>query len=333
MCTWIKRLLGLTISLLVLEAAFAQPEQFHGEVVDTIITVTDYPCDLVFQNDTLWVIEDRFGDQNSAIICAYLYPGNELVEEIRLQIADSNQARGLEKDGDEFFISTLWNMVYHTRRDGSIIDSCYIQMPWGVGFNGLTWRDSALWVSVGGGYSALLAEIDLDFCFPTQTIGVGDASGVPMGLACDNDGYLWTAYWPYRLLQVDHVFGYTTGVLDVPMQEPRGLYCDGYYFWIAGNHTSPDTGVIYKIRVLEWEDAAPTPPLPATFWVGEPYPNPFNTSVSIPYSLGPGQECEIVVTNILGQTVRKLSLQQGTGSFIWNGRQQNGHPAAGRYSC
>ncbi|MBU1936094.1 hypothetical protein KKG05_01740, partial [bacterium] len=98
-----------------------------------------------------------------------------------------------------------------------------------------------------------------------------------------------------RPLRVDTDLPYketVIGELHLPPQiwGVYGLDFDGRFFWLTETYRT-----IYKIRVLEWEDATPTPPFPATFWVGEPYPNPFNMSVSIPYSIGPGQECEIVV--------------------------------------
>lgn len=59
------------------------------------------------------------------------------------------------------------------------------------------------------------------------------------------------------------------------------------------------------------------------FLLANPYPNPFNPSVTIQYSISKQGLVEIAIYNLLGQRVRIFQLQQvmpGTHRIEWNGR-------------
>lgn len=66
---------------------------------------------------------------------------------------------------------------------------------------------------------------------------------------------------------------------------------------------------------------------PASFQIGNPYPNPFNPSVSIQISvLNQSLPVEMKVFNVLGQLISSQSLlPSGNSVMTWNGKSQNGN--------
>ncbi len=67
---------------------------------------------------------------------------------------------------------------------------------------------------------------------------------------------------------------------------------------------------------------------PAAFGLLGNYPNPFNPSTTIRFSLPSAGIAELVVYNIAGQKIRELTagrMEAGTHSVVWNGRNQQGN--------
>ncbi|MBU1936093.1 hypothetical protein KKG05_01735 [bacterium] len=138
----------MTIRLLLLESAFAQPEQFHGEIVDSIIAPSPYIYDLVMDGDTLWVSE---GISEIRHILAFV--DGELVDQVEYTIIAPyhhiDGTLGLERNGDGFILCSTMGNIYHLNRDGTIADSCQPNFGREIyGLGGLTWKDSTLWVGV-----------------------------------------------------------------------------------------------------------------------------------------------------------------------------------------
>jgi len=308
----------------------AQPIQYHGEIVDQIQVCYPYDClidDLVMDGDTLWVTRNLSTMPLTVLLLAYV--GHELVDQVSCTLQAPNPgidvALGLEKDGDGFVLSTGFSCIYHLNRDGTIADSC---RPVGEasGLFGLTWRDSALWAGVC--YWAI-AQLDSSDCDTLRTARL--PFSLATGMACDDEGDLWMARdWYSPLTQVDPDLPpdqMVIGELHLPPEiwGVNGLDFDGQFFWLTETY-----GSIYKIRVLEWDAAPEDPPLPTTFWVGEPYPNPFNQSLTIPYSLPSGSGATVTVSDLLGREVYRFVVPGCTGSqgvLKWDGTTSTGQPA------
>jgi hypothetical protein len=77
--------------------------------------------------------------------------------------------------------------------------------------------------------------------------------------------------------------------------------------------------------------------VPASFTLGNPYPNPFNPSTTVEFNLPKRGEVVVTIFNILGQPVRILAhetLAAGEHSITWDGTNDAGHNvASGVYFC
>ncbi|MCB2198801.1 T9SS type A sorting domain-containing protein [bacterium] len=77
------------------------------------------------------------------------------------------------------------------------------------------------------------------------------------------------------------------------------------------------------------------PDLPTEFAISSPWPNPFNSSVSVRVSLPTASDVRISLFNLLGQRVRDIqygSLSAGRHTLHWNGRSDSGaNVSSGQY--
>ena len=67
--------------------------------------------------------------------------------------------------------------------------------------------------------------------------------------------------------------------------------------------------------------------LPLQYSLGNPYPNPFNATLTIPWSGGTGEPVSIVVYDLLGKRTRDLLVNEsnpGENMLLWDGRNNSG---------
>ncbi len=70
---------------------------------------------------------------------------------------------------------------------------------------------------------------------------------------------------------------------------------------------------------------------PTTFRLGDNFPNPFNPSTTIEYSLAQESQVTIEIFNVTGQKIRILTegrRMAGTHQVIWDGTDEDGHEVA-----
>lgn len=73
------------------------------------------------------------------------------------------------------------------------------------------------------------------------------------------------------------------------------------------------------------------PALPPLFQLQQNFPNPFNPSTTLAFSIPASSHAELAIYNSRGQLVKTLwndSLNAGNHSLVWDGRDDTGHPVA-----
>lgn len=79
------------------------------------------------------------------------------------------------------------------------------------------------------------------------------------------------------------------------------------------------------------------PPVPARYDVGPNFPNPFNPSTSVSFSVPVASRVQIVILDLLGREIRRCVdaiLQPGVHTVVWDGRNAGGgEMSSGVYFC
>ena len=98
-----------------------------------------------------------------------------------------------------------------------------------------------------------------------------------------------------------------------------------YYYWIqavGGGGASAKIAAEFVTQVQEH---------PRQFVVEQPYPNPFNPTTTIKYTIPDNSRVRIVVYDVLGREVRTLvDTYKGAGSYqsVWNARDNDNSPVS-----
>jgi len=121
--------------------------------------------------------------------------------------------------------------------------------------------------------------------------------------------------------------------IDSPVPELIDLGGNGgKILAVRGNVlAASDGGSVEIYRLEEEEQPAPEPILPDRFEVAQNFPNPFNASTTIRYSLASASQVKIVIYNTLGRTVRTLlDMERPAGNYqvIWDGADGAGRTVA-----
>lgn len=98
-----------------------------------------------------------------------------------------------------------------------------------------------------------------------------------------------------------------------------------YYYWISAVHDDSRTSVKIRTTIpsVEVEDESE----PYAFALTGAYPNPFNPTTTIAFTINAESAVSLEVYNLTGQKVRTLvdsHLSTGTYSRVWNGRDDSG---------
>ncbi len=99
-------------------------------------------------------------------------------------------------------------------------------------------------------------------------------------------------------------------------------------------NSNPQTTTLLNFNMSEASTAVDEKdivPLPKELFLGRNYPNPFNPSTSIAFSLPQAQHVKIIVYNVLGQMVKELTnemFQAGHYNVTWDGCDFKGNRSA-----
>ena len=98
--------------------------------------------------------------------------------------------------------------------------------------------------------------------------------------------------------------------------------------WIAGINNNGSGGIVYINKDAVLSSVVDEQALPTAVSISANYPNPFNPSTTINFTLDRSGYTSLVIYNIMGQSVRELiagQMNAGIHSVKWNGRDDSGN--------
>lgn len=118
-----------------------------------------------------------------------------------------------------------------------------------------------------------------------------------------------------------------------------GRYYIQVYMWggTAGSYTLDiGTGTPKRLNINEIADDNTLDEIPTVFKLNDAYPNPFNPSTNLSFSLPQASKVRLTIFNSVGEIVNKVvdgkMLAEGTYTYIWNGtNQENQKVSSGIY--
>jgi hypothetical protein len=105
----------------------------------------------------------------------------------------------------------------------------------------------------------------------------------------------------------------------------------GIYVGFKSDFGALDSTEIYYVHANPSDVKQPTPIIPKEYYILSSYPNPFNSSTIIKYSLWTTSHISLEIYNIRGERVRQLvNLTQNPGlhKVTWDGKDEKGRKVA-----
>jgi hypothetical protein len=112
--------------------------------------------------------------------------------------------------------------------------------------------------------------------------------------------------------------------------------CNGtYYYWLQIEGQDGSVSYYGSIAVEVTNGNNPDIPIPLITALNNPFPNPFNPSLTIPFDLSKDGRVTIKIYNLKGQLIKNLVDEDKKASnyrIVWDGKDNNGHiVSAGTY--
>jgi hypothetical protein len=112
--------------------------------------------------------------------------------------------------------------------------------------------------------------------------------------------------------------------------------CNGtYYYWLQIEGQDGSVSYYGSIAVEVTNGNNPDIPIPQITALNNPFPNPFNPSLTIPFDLSKDGRVTIKIYNLKGQLIKNLIDEDKKASnyrIVWDGKDNNGHiVSAGTY--
>ncbi len=101
------------------------------------------------------------------------------------------------------------------------------------------------------------------------------------------------------------------------------------YQSVAEKYTDSGYGILARRKLAGEKDMEDEKIIPSQYQLLSVYPNPFNPRTTIQFELQESSQVSLIVYNILGQQVKRLSdvfMQKGTYSVQWDGKNDYGEP-------
>ncbi len=168
-----------------------------------------------------------------------------------------------------------------------------------------------------------------------NTFGTGWEYYHILDITCGLDNKIWYIHYPFILMTYDKISGNVRYISNkeyknIATMSARAVSVDNEgIVWLASEEGlrsfNGETWTPYTFDFSVTGVEAPETLSP--FSIRGAYPNPFNASTTISFTLPASGFTQLVIYNITGQKVRELAageMKAGTHSIIWNGCDDNG---------
>jgi len=289
-----------------------------GDVIHTVPAPVSGAQGLTWDGENLWVSSNQH---------MFLYKVSPVDGEILATIpAPGVYVEGLAWDGTNLWAANNGGQggnadeIYKLDPlTGDVVESFTSSITW---IHGITWDGEYLWFNDFSTH--MIYKVDSSDGQILQSFAAPGTMSI--GLTWDG-AYLWSDNFDTdSLYQIDPVDGAIIGMIRSPHTNPRDMAWDGQYLWVVTWASS----TIYQVDIGQ-TSVENFESLPERFDLIGNYPNPFNASTRISFSLSKPGPASLVIYDIMGREVTTLineSLDAGNHNIIWDGMNDNGNPVA-----
>jgi immune inhibitor A len=170
----------------------------------------------------------------------------------------------------------------------------------------------------------------------------GETIRLEVGLEGDSKDAILLPKFRYRLRHLDQGVRPTRGELAALISQTKGLFIRSPEFLVSST-AKPGGMIPFELEIESdfsaWKDTfsvevgvvAGMEAAPLRFALSTNYPNPFNPTTTLRFSLPQAGEAELSIYNLLGQCVATLvhgPQEAGPHTLVWNGRDDQGRELA-----
>lgn len=274
-------------------------------------------------NATLTSPQDRAG--NKLMAKSSLEPRAGIRSRIAMPTGLHLNELAIENSLDEIQVPAYRNLYgYTVYRDGTAISN---QGPYELDYTDADLDAGTYSYSIEANYTqgnvlnSTPAEIIISLPAPTNLAALVDGGNLNLSWDPPTQQRSIQSYNLYMDEElVENVEGLSYSMADME----AGIYS----FNVAAIYSGDHEGEMSQTLEVEIESSANNDLVnPVTGLLGN-YPNPFNPSTTIRYSLKEASDVKIVIFNSKGQIVRKLveaHMDRGNHTAVWNGQDNNGN--------
>ncbi len=109
------------------------------------------------------------------------------------------------------------------------------------------------------------------------------------------------------------------------------LLAGQYYYWLKAIDRDGSSQILGPVTATVQANDPTTPTVPVKTAFNSIYPNPFNPTTSLVYSLATADNVKITIYNIKGEVVKiynQMNQSTGNHSIVWNGTDFNSKPCS-----
>ncbi|MCE5250252.1 T9SS type A sorting domain-containing protein [bacterium] len=250
-------------------------------------------------------------------------------QSILFMVSGASSACAIDNDNNLWFITPIKSTIY--RFDGSEwtvypLETTGVQ---GVGMSCIVDCNNVKWFGTNKGFYSFDGNE-----WKNHSTVVIDGNGI-RDMTVDRDNMLWLLNGQ-KLLSYDgkNTVEYATGLSGITMQfaiDRNGLV------WFGGLESATTSGIMSYNKNAAVTAVDSPQALPEAVAIRGNFPNPFNPSTTIEFSLPEAGLTTLAIYSITGQKVRELVSEQftrGVHTVVWDGRDDRSvSVSSGVYLC